>query len=154
VSAFKKTFGIEHTKPVHFNPPSVKPGCFCLLGGNSTMNVSENYLTSMTSLLNADVSPTTLPQTISSVTSLLSNVTQSPNVSTTEKYKPSSALEAECLTLGGYMQGVCDEKYVPDVFFFSLILFFGTFFLATVLVHFRHSLFFPTFVSISHSSYS
>ncbi|XP_060562154.1 electrogenic sodium bicarbonate cotransporter 4-like [Ruditapes philippinarum] len=154
VSAFKKTFGIEHTKPVHFNPPSVKPGCFCLLGGNSTMNVSENYLTSTTSLLNADVTSTTLPQSMSSVTSLLSNVTQSPNVSTTEKYKPSSALEAECLTLGGYMQGVCDEKYVPDVFFFSLILFFGTFFLATVLVHFRHSLFFPTFVRQNVSDFA
>ena len=60
----------------------------------------------------------------------------------------SDSFYSECTLLGGTLVGGgCTDKYTPDVFFFSLILFFGTYTLATTLVHFRHSLFFPTWVS-------
>ena len=56
--------------------------------------------------------------------------------------------DKNCTEMGGVSSGECEEShYVPDVFFFSLILFFGTYILATVLVKFRNSLFFPMWVS-------
>lgn len=141
--AFKKTFEIEKHAPVHFNPPSYSSGCFCVLD-NSTNSSSAPPLAS------------TGNDVITTVATSLSNMSTFNNLSinaTTES--PKSGFELECFKLGGRIAGgTCDEEYVPDVFFFSLVLFFGTFFLANVLVHFRHSLFFPTFVSIMcHLSY-
>ena len=44
---------------------------------------------------------------------------------------------------GGHLDGLwC--KYVPDIFFFSVLLFFGTFILATKLKQFKLSPFLPT----------
>ena len=44
---------------------------------------------------------------------------------------------------GGHLSGLwCD--YVPDIFFFSVLLFFGTFILATKLKQFKLSPFLPT----------
>ncbi|XP_045177486.2 electrogenic sodium bicarbonate cotransporter 1-like isoform X5 [Mercenaria mercenaria] len=173
VSAFKKTFGIEHEAPVHFNPPQTEQGCFCMLG-NSTGNFSDETITSSTSSSVFNITATNLTTTIPTLTSTVSNIsstvsnissvvsnmstTIAPNVTsimtTTEVFKPASALEGECLNLGGRMQGHCDDKYVPDVFFFSIILFFATFSLATALFHFRDSLFFPTFVRQNVSDFA
>lgn len=47
---------------------------------------------------------------------------------------------------GGTLEGEwCN--YVPDIFFFSVTLFFGTFLLATWLKQFKMSRYFPNFVS-------
>ncbi len=43
-------------------------------------------------------------------------------------------------------------NYVPDIFFFSVTLFWGTFLMATYLKQFKMSRYFPNFVSISHVS--
>ena len=66
-----------------------------------------------------------------------------PDISNTSYYQ-----DRNCSSVGGLLTGdTCDDQeYIPNVFFFSLILFFGTFILATSLVRFRNSLFFPMWV--------
>jgi len=49
---------------------------------------------------------------------------------------------SECGGLGGEMTDACN--YVPDIFFLSVFLFFGTFFLCTSLKKFKLSPYFPT----------
>lgn len=55
-----------------------------------------------------------------------------------------------CEKLGGVAEGTgCDTPvYVPDVFFFSCLLFIGTFVLCMALKHFRNTRFFPNAVII------
>ena len=118
--AFKKMFGIEHEAPVHLHPEKPKPNCFCVL---------ENF------------------------TSHYSNQTI-PNENTFPVFHNGSLgshFEYDnCTAVGGELSGSgCEaEKYVPDVFFFSFILFFATYILATALVRFKSSLFFPMWVGI------
>lgn len=128
--AFKKTFEIEKHSPVYFHPPEDGAACYCLVddGGNITTE-TPSLFTTVASLSN------------------FSNVTETASAHDEHM----SAFAKACMLKGGTLQGDCGG-YVPDVFFFSLLLFFGTFFLANTLVHFRHSLFFPTFVSMSISS--
>ncbi|CAH8297598.1 unnamed protein product, partial [Schistosoma turkestanicum] len=53
-----------------------------------------------------------------------------------------------CVQLNGTWIGKsCRSFYVPDVFFFSCILFLATFILAYTMKSMRNSLFFPTRVS-------
>ena len=40
-------------------------------------------------------------------------------------------------------------EYVPDIFFLSVILFFGTFFTCTFVKNFKYTPFFPTKASLS-----
>lgn len=165
-SALKKTFEIEKKSPVEFNPPTVDPPCFCMIGNITETNFTssnETYL-STTSALISTTTTSVMTSSISNVTMTMSNLTTAignftGNVTsevanvTKAPAAPLKGLAAECFKFGGHLEGHCDDKYVPDVFFFSLILVFGTYFLATVLVHFRHSLFFPTFVSIFYNIY-
>ena len=53
---------------------------------------------------------------------------------------------SECKAFGGDMTDHC--KYSPDIFFLSLFLFFGTFFLAFFLKKFKFTSFFPARVSV------
>ncbi len=54
---------------------------------------------------------------------------------------------SQCEALGGHLTGhAC--PYVPDIFFFSVILFFGTFALAFALKKFKLTRYFPTRVSL------
>ena len=54
---------------------------------------------------------------------------------------------------GGHLSGLwCD--YVPDIFFFSVLLFFGTFILATKLKQFKLSPFLPTKVCKTSYKYT
>ncbi|WAR09936.1 S4A8-like protein [Mya arenaria] len=142
VEAFKKTIEIEKDVPVHFRPPTDTLGCFCLLGNETGGEAQLNFTTTTTL-----VTETTTAAVVSSTSFLgnfsnITNVTTVSNVTTTAE--PLSAFAQQCMDLGGLLQGPCDQKYVPDAFFFSLVLFFGTYILATALVHFRHSLFFPS----------
>ena len=58
--------------------------------------------------------------------------------------------EVECMdTYNGTMVGAGCKHYYPDVFLLSVILFFGTFLISTVLKDFKGALFFPTRVGIS-----
>jgi hypothetical protein len=124
--AFKKTYEIESEAPVQFSPRSNDVDCLCIIYNSSNSNQLAE------SLKHAGTGLTSM------------NVSTSLNSSTGLE----SAAESQCSKLGGTITGeTCQDNYVPDVFFFSVILFLGTYFLATILVNFRHSLFFPTFVS-------
>jgi len=50
--------------------------------------------------------------------------------------------KSECEVFGGDLSPSC--KYSPDIFFLSVFLFFGTFFLCTFLKKFKYTPFFPT----------
>ena len=53
----------------------------------------------------------------------------------------------ECEEFGGHLSGVwCN--YVPDVFFFSVLLFFGTYIMATYLKQFKTTPYLPTKVKL------
>ena len=134
--AFKKTFEIEHDSPVHFHPPEEATGCYCILSDGSKV---ANFTSTTIYTTTVDFGTTG-----SNVTG--TNVTQAPSVN-----DQLSSFARTCMLRGGTVEGECGS-YVADVFFFSLLLFFGTFLLATSLVNFRHSLFLPTFVSTLNSS--
>ena len=62
-------------------------------------------------------------------------------------------LEFSYFRFGGHLSGLwC--KYVPDIFFFSVLLFFGTFILATKLKQFKLTPFLPTKVSNNYRYFS
>jgi len=50
--------------------------------------------------------------------------------------------KSQCEVFGGKLSDSC--KYSPDIFFLSVFLFFGTFFLCTFLKKFKYTPFFPT----------
>jgi len=50
--------------------------------------------------------------------------------------------KSQCETFGGDLSPSC--KYSPDIFFLSVFLFFGTFFLCTFLKKFKYTPYFPT----------
>lgn len=124
--AIKKTIEIEHESPVHFHPPDVPDPCLCL--------VNTSAITTATTTVSTT--------TVDALSTTLSNETE------TTTAKALSDFAQACFKEGGNLKGDCEE-YVPDVFFFSVILCIATFILATALVNFRHGLFFPSMVSIA-----
>lgn len=180
--AFKKTFEIEDHYPVHFKVPLDHQGCFCAINNSAADNLNETgFLIStmplglhsiVTPVYNATSSIRNATSSIRNVTSSLrivtasftnqttpsiiifANTTTNATTNVTSAHAHATGFEAQCLIMGGTISGTCDDKYVPDVFFFSVVLFFGTYFLATTLVNFRHSLFFPTFVRQNVSDFA
>lgn len=130
--AFLKTFEIADTAPVQINVNTVKDSfCICALP-NSTITDSDGNGTLTR----------TLPTILSLIKTVPLNYSEGRQNNNTDVFQ-------QCTANGGILLGDgCESsKYVPDVFFFSLILFVGTFSLSTALVKFRNSLFFPTWVS-------
>ncbi|XP_045178747.2 electrogenic sodium bicarbonate cotransporter 1-like [Mercenaria mercenaria] len=143
--AFKKTFEIQKDSPVHFSPPSNYIGCLCVINDCTKKNLNLNNSVTSTQVT------TNIRDSVSvNLTSVgMSSTTMEPATKSVSEY------ESECLRLGGVTSSdSCESAYIPDVFFFSLLLFFGTYFLATVLVHFRESLFFPMFIRQNVSDFA
>lgn len=71
------------------------------------------------------------------------------NLNSTENIVWKNLTKDECKLFGGVMAGTgCDTpNYEPNVFFFSCLLFFGTFALSMGLKSFRNMRFFPNKVS-------
>ncbi|KAL3855466.1 hypothetical protein ACJMK2_014677, partial [Sinanodonta woodiana] len=124
--AFEKVAEIQHFAPAHFHPPENSSQCICIV----------SFVTNR--------SNTNFTQTDGVYTTTLRDITH--NVTSTTQSSHHGV--ESCKALGGnYMGDAClSEHYVPDVFFFSWILFLGTFCLVMILEKFRNSLFFPTFV--------
>ena len=143
--AFRQTFAIAGTAPVHTNPESQNSLCFCVLPNSSTSNQTTFS--------------SSLPLESPTVVSLNDTIPDHSNNTVPDLFSDEGTLMnmlKECSAAGGVLLGDgCDNsQYVPDVFFFSLILFVGTFALALALVKFRNSLFFPTWVGcICYLSY-
>lgn len=72
-----------------------------------------------------------------------------------QRYAYNSSGIKYCVANNGTLIGSgCTEKYVPDVFLFSIILFFSTYFISIVLKDFKFSPFFPTKVRQLISDFS
>ncbi|KAL3855447.1 hypothetical protein ACJMK2_014658 [Sinanodonta woodiana] len=138
--AFAKVAEIQDVAPVHFHRPENPPSCVCVMP--LTTNASNENFTHDTAAFNIIVSndETGISSNLNATT-ILSNI----GVET-------------CLAIGGASMGdACvgaTINYVPDVFFFSWLLFLGTFTLATILARFRNSLFFPTFIRQNVSDFA
>ena len=140
--AFLKTFEIASIAPVHTYPePGTDSFCFCAFPNTSTSEAYQN-----------ETHTTTLPLIMSLHIKFPLNLTLKFPIDLIEAAKNRSLSISEvleqCTLNGGVLLGSgCESSsYVPDVFFFSLILFVGTFSLSVALVKFRNSLFFPTWV--------
>ncbi|KAL3855467.1 hypothetical protein ACJMK2_014678 [Sinanodonta woodiana] len=139
--AFAKVADIQHFAPVHFFPPKNASQCTCVLPF-LTNTSNENFTNT------AAVFKIIFADNETAETEIYNNSTASALLS-------SIGVEA-CKALGGTSQGdACAAvHYVPDVFFFSWLLFFGTFLLAMSLEKFRSSLFFPTFIRQNVSDFA
>ena len=62
-----------------------------------------------------------------------------------QAFKEYNILQIPHFRFGGELSYSC--KYSPDIFFLSVFLFFGTFFLCTFLKKFKYTPFFPTRVT-------
>jgi len=128
VGAFKKLFHILDHDMVDLNPNIIKDyQCECL-PTNITMDGNMSTLP-----------PTTTTTTLAPLSNA-TNMTSFPGMS-------SLPLD-QCVAAGGFLMGSgCNTPhYVADVFFFSCIIFLGTYVLATSLRQFKTAPFFPTFV--------
>jgi len=70
------------------------------------------------------------------------NKTMEGTIFGTEDVGWANLTRSECFALGGNASDNC--HYSPDIFFLSVFLFFGTFFLCTFLKKFKYTPFFPT----------
>ncbi|KAK3611749.1 hypothetical protein CHS0354_014095 [Potamilus streckersoni] len=134
--AFAKVADIPFIAPVYFYPPGNSSQCTCFMPLlTNTSNGTFTHATAVYQIIVGNNNNTSKRE-----------ITHNVTVTT-----PFSHLGVEsCKALGGTSMGdVCaTANYVPDVFFFSWILFLGMFTLAMSLDKFRNSLFFPTFVSL------
>jgi len=70
------------------------------------------------------------------------NTTMNGSIISEENVVWSELKKSECEAFGGELSKSC--KYSPDIFFLSVFLFFGTFFLCSFLKKFKYTPFFPT----------
>jgi len=80
------------------------------------------------------------------------NRTMNGTVMTEQDIVWDSLRKSECKAFGGEMTEHCN--YTPDIFFLSLCLFFGTFFLASFLKKFKFTSFFPNKVRALIADYA
>ena len=139
--AFLQLYQIQGHYPVHFKAPiSSDSGCFCIIN-NFTL-------------------PTTSPLPeegleVRHVRSAFLSLSKNEDIPTRSPKDEMSVYQfiapTNCSLYGGILVGSgCDNsQYVPDVFFLSVLLFIGTFTIATALVSFKGSRFCPTMVSMT-----
>ncbi|PVD39088.1 hypothetical protein C0Q70_01716 [Pomacea canaliculata] len=149
--AFKKLFGILDEAPINTNPGApLDYDCSCyppnttFNDGNITFPNLTDTVTTVTSLLLGD----------NSTSGEMFNVT---DVNTTDLgVNWTSLTKAMCKVKGGVLHGTgCDTpEYKADVFFLSLILFCGTYIIASSLSDAKTSSFFPSVVRQTMSDFS
>ena len=135
--AFVKTFEIGIiTAPVHINPAVTDSTCVCALPNLTFVDLTQNYSRIV-------ITEATLSEIDSNAGRFESFILPLNSTSLWDGF-------INCSTYGGVLlgEGCQSSEFVPDVFFFSFILFAGTFTLALALARFRNSLFFPTWVRI------
>lgn len=135
VEAFKKVIEIGSDSPVNFNPNAPLPSCACVPRDCNITDLMTTAAVATTGLSTA--LPSTTPSIVNYTCADLANMTID---------WPSLSNET-CALYGGIMEGPgCGVHYVADVFFFSILLFIGTFALALAFVDFKHTTLFPTMV--------
>ncbi|XP_011439491.2 electrogenic sodium bicarbonate cotransporter 1 [Magallana gigas] len=136
VEAFKKVIEIGQDSPVNFNPNAPLPSCACVPRDcNITEITTSAALTASTGI--STVLPSTTPSIVNYTCADLANMT----------IDWASLSNDTCAMYGSYMEGAgCGVHYVADVFFFSILLFIGTFALALAFIDFKRTTLFPTMI--------
>uniref|UniRef100_K1QYU5 Anion exchange protein n=1 Tax=Magallana gigas TaxID=29159 RepID=K1QYU5_MAGGI len=125
--AFKKLIEIEHVAPVELHSQSKQlKDCFCIFLNNTQLendDVTSRHVRSLQTTPRNEVITDNIPIPVAWA---LNNCTEN----------------------GGFLGGIeCHPgDFVPDVFFFSVLLFLGTFTVAYGVKIFRNSGFFPNFI--------
>lgn len=138
VEAFRKLFEIEKDYPVNSDPDTpISDNCTCI-----APNCSALLTTTM-----ASVASTPAVTTVSkNLTEICTNISNYEALNNTLDWLSFGG--PECRSWGGDAIGDgCDPPhYAPDVFFFSILLYLGTFGVAVILKDFKMTTLFPTFV--------
>lgn len=143
--AFKKLFGILEFAPINKHPDlPLNYECECY-PPNTTLN--DTLLSFMHNMHNTSTS--LYNQTMEAVTYFSGNETNFNDTNMTMFVNWTAMDNEVCKKDGGSLIGEgCDTPhYKADVFFLSIILFVGTFVIATGLTSFKTSRYFPSFVS-------
>ncbi|XP_061185498.1 electrogenic sodium bicarbonate cotransporter 1-like [Saccostrea echinata] len=136
VEAFKKVIEIGSEYPVNFSPNDPLPSCVCV---PRDCNITD--LTTTAAVTATTGISTSLPSTAASVV----NYTCADLANMTINW--ASLSNETCAMYGGIMEGPgCGVQYVGDVFFFSILLFIGTFALTLSFVDFKRTTLFPSSV--------
>ncbi|XP_012941835.1 sodium bicarbonate cotransporter 3 [Aplysia californica] len=157
--AFKKLIGILNEAPINTNPDVVlNYTCECLAPNTSDLNANMT-------LFKLNENATDFKDTIYSYI-LGFNISDANQTATFQSIDldslNASAINwtavniTKCADLGGVPITVgCDTPiYVPDAFFLSVLLFLGTFTIASTLTNAKTSAFFPTFVRQTMSDFA
>lgn len=143
--AFKKLVGILKKAPVNTRPDmELIYDCECF-PPNSTSDNGTLWNTTFGGL----ASSTAIPVTAYHIEDGMEVLNSSLNGTMDMVINWTTVTHEECTKFGGELIGEgCDTPhYVGDVFFLSVLLFLGTFVVASSLTGFKNSSFFPTFVS-------
>jgi len=129
VESLKKIFKMGKTYKVHKNllldEMTFEKHCECQGPGNLTIfETNFNATEAQTEVLNAY------------------NATSNGTIFSEEDIDWHYLKVSECEAFGGILSKEC--KYVPDIFFLSVFLFFGTFFLCSFLKKFKFTPYFPS----------
>ncbi len=140
--AFEKAFRVRFSYPVDLTRGNLE-GCFC---EHNVTNLNDTYALPPTP---TDENGTALPLVVEDYDNVTARYHE-----TCLTYKGrlvaghGCVSQDDCLGFGWALAGdACHYFPVPDVFLFSLFLFFGTFIMAIALRNFRTSGFFPSIVS-------
>jgi len=130
VESLKKLFKMGKEFKVHkyymFDYMTTEKHCECLGPSNITVFNNEKFRNKSLQVLNKF------------------NESMDGNIFNESDVTWKNLTRSVCGGLGGAMTEAC--SYVPDIFFLSVFLFFGTFFLCTFLKKFKLSSYFPTMV--------
>ncbi|XP_060608541.1 electrogenic sodium bicarbonate cotransporter 1-like isoform X2 [Ruditapes philippinarum] len=135
VEAFKKLFEIETDYPVNGDPDTfISTNCSC---------IQPNCSALLTTTVASVASSTPMTALSRNLTDICANITDMESMNKTINWDNAT----ECVDFGGYTigDGCNPPHYVADVFFFSVLLFLGTFGVAVVLKDFKMTTIFPTF---------
>ncbi|KAH9523267.1 hypothetical protein Btru_066239 [Bulinus truncatus] len=155
--AFLKLFDILKLAPVNTNPKSVLNYTCTCLGPNSTdimVNTTGLDLSNATSLNNTIFH--FLVGNLSDFTQSYDNQSYDLLNLSTSEFNWTAMTKDNCTKFDGVFidVGCKTPHYIADAFFLSVLLFFGTYIIASMLTNAKTSAFFPTFVRQTLSDFA
>ncbi|XP_055869430.1 sodium bicarbonate cotransporter 3-like isoform X3 [Biomphalaria glabrata] len=157
VEAFKKTLDILQDAPVNFNPDApLNYTCECFSPNTSDVLVNATGMdfSNITSLNNTIFR--FVFGNISDVIPFFTNESYEWLNMSTSTFNWTAMSKKNCSEYGGNFVDVgCNTPhYEPDAFFLSVLLFLGTYVIASMLTNAKTSAFFPTFVRQTLSDFA
>ncbi|KAK6166316.1 hypothetical protein SNE40_023043 [Patella caerulea] len=151
--AFKKLAGILKTCPVNTDPDQIlNYQCECLAPNITSFNETDSH----------DLVLPMLNSTMPSMTQFVSYTIEGLNNTLNSTLYNDSSInwalltKEECTKMNGTLVGPgCDTPvYIADAFFLSVLLFLGTFVIASALTNAKNSSFFPSYVRQTMSDFA